>query len=296
MNSIQAFDRKDDMSETVSSVRGIGTITPTAAPLYVVNGELMEEGEASSIAPSMIKSIEILKDASATALYGSRATNGVILITLKNSLEDFITESDNSLDATYNIDLNYNILGDGTRQLIVLKEQTLPTVYKYYSAPKLDKSAYLLAEISGWENLNLLPGEANITIEGSYFGKSTIDPSSTQQILNLTLNEDKRVVVSRVKLQDFSKTRLFDKDKKQDFAYKLTVKNTKRTPVNMILKEQYPISMQKDIEVELLDTANAAINKELGVLTWMFPLKPGESRELIIKYTVKYPKDKIINL
>jgi len=305
-NSIQSFEKDMVMAESVAigygdqkktSVTGsVGEPKANTSPLYIVNGQVMEEWQANSIDPSLIKSVDVLKDASATSLYGARAANGVIVITLKNTVEDFVTESESSIDTSYDIDLKYDILGNGTEQLIVLKEQTLPTTYKHYSAPKLDKSAYLMAEISGWEKLNLLPGDANITFEGTYLGKSYIDPSTTQNVLNLTLNEDKRVIVNREKLQDFSKTKMFDKDKKQEFAYKITVRNTKKTAVNMILKDQYPISMQKGIEVELIETANAAINEEVGVLTWMFELAPGESKDFIIKYTVKYPKDKRINL
>lgn len=301
-NVIQSFDEEYlDLQESVvvgyaekKSVKE--DAKASASPLYIVNGEVMEEWQANSIDPSLIKSVDVLKDASATSLYGARAANGVVVITLKNTVEDFVTESESSIDTSYDIDLKYDILGNGTEQLIVLKEQTLPTTYKYYSAPKLDKSAYLMAEISGWEKLNLLPGDANITFEGTYLGKSYVDPSTTQNVLNLTLNEDKRVIVKREKLQDFSKTKMFDKDKKQEFAYKITVRNTKKTPINMILKDQYPISMQKAIEVELIETSNAAINEEVGVLTWMFELAPGESKDFIIKYTVKYPKDKRINL
>ncbi|MCD7971288.1 MAG: mucoidy inhibitor MuiA family protein [Candidatus Azobacteroides sp.] len=298
-NSIQSFSMEPVYAQNeISEEMILGDMAQgsSSTPLYVVNGQIMEEWEANTIDPNLIRNVEILNNESAISMYGSRAANGVVIITLKNSLEDFITESESSIDISYDIDLKYDILGNGTEQLIVLKEQTLPTVYKYYVAPKLDQSAYLLAEISGWEKLNLLPGEANVTFEGTYLGKSFIDPSSTQNTLNLTLNEDKRIIVKREKLQDFSKTKTFDKDKKQEFSYKITVKNTKRTPANMILKDQYPISMQKGIEVEVIEISNAAVNEEVGVLTWMFTLEPGETKEVLIKYTVKYPKDKKINL
>ena len=58
-------------------IRGIGTIN-NSDPLYVVDGFPM--GDISNIAPSDIESMEVLKDASATAIYGSRGANGVILV------------------------------------------------------------------------------------------------------------------------------------------------------------------------------------------------------------------------
>ncbi len=63
-------------------IRGIGSINSNAAPLYVVDG-MPYDGSISAINPADIESINVLKDAASTALYGSRAANGVIIITTK---------------------------------------------------------------------------------------------------------------------------------------------------------------------------------------------------------------------
>jgi TonB-linked SusC/RagA family outer membrane protein len=72
-------------------IRGFGSVNGNRAPLYVVDG-VPFSGSLNSINPSDIKSTTILKDATATAIYGSRGANGVILITTKNgsSTESFI--------------------------------------------------------------------------------------------------------------------------------------------------------------------------------------------------------------
>lgn len=64
-------------------IRGYGSITQDNSPLYVVDGFPMEDGMNNSINPSDIESINILKDASSTAIYGARGANGVIIITTK---------------------------------------------------------------------------------------------------------------------------------------------------------------------------------------------------------------------
>ncbi|KAA3702277.1 SusC/RagA family TonB-linked outer membrane protein, partial [Bacteroides salyersiae] len=66
-------------------IRGINTINTTTDPIYVVDGLVMDNfgGGFNSINLNDVASIEVLKDASATALYGSRASNGVVLITTK---------------------------------------------------------------------------------------------------------------------------------------------------------------------------------------------------------------------
>lgn len=64
-------------------IRGAGSITQDNSPLYVIDGFPTESSNANAISPADIESIDVLKDASATAIYGARGANGVILITTK---------------------------------------------------------------------------------------------------------------------------------------------------------------------------------------------------------------------
>ena len=67
-------------------VRGTTSINNSSDPLYVIDGIISSSG-LDGINPSDIQSMEILKDASSTAIYGSRGSNGVILITTKQGSE-----------------------------------------------------------------------------------------------------------------------------------------------------------------------------------------------------------------
>ncbi len=69
------------VKSTGVQVRGSASLTASNSPLYVVDGVPLASGNQSNINPANIKSMEILKDASAAAIYGSRAANGVIVIT-----------------------------------------------------------------------------------------------------------------------------------------------------------------------------------------------------------------------
>ena len=66
-------------------IRGVGTVTGDSSPLYIVDG--FEVSDISYLANQDIKSVDVLKDASASAIYGARAANGVILITTKEGRE-----------------------------------------------------------------------------------------------------------------------------------------------------------------------------------------------------------------
>jgi len=277
-------------------IRGTNPVNGNNEPLYIVNGNEMSPVEFSKINANAIKKMDVLKDAATTAMYGARGTNGVILITLKDGLDDYITVSDNELDVTFDIELPYDVPTNGKAQTAVLKQTEVPANYKFYAVPKLDKEVFLLAEIADWEKLNLLPGEANIIFEGTYIGKSFINPSSIQDTLNLTLGRDKRVVVKREKLVDFSSVKFLGSNKKQIFTYEITVKNNKKEAIDILVKDQYPISQDKDVVVELLESSAASINETTGVFNWQLKMAPGEIKKLKISYSVKYPKDRTLNL
>ncbi|MBL0358179.1 MAG: TonB-dependent receptor [Chitinophagaceae bacterium] len=76
-------------------VRGGGSITQSNDPLYIVDGVQVDNG-LSTISPQDIQSIDVLKDAAATAIYGARGANGVIIVTTKNGKQGKLTVSLNS--------------------------------------------------------------------------------------------------------------------------------------------------------------------------------------------------------
>ncbi|MEO0732857.1 MAG: SusC/RagA family TonB-linked outer membrane protein, partial [Bacteroidota bacterium] len=82
-------------------VRGFGSVNASATPLYVVDG-IIFSGSLSSINPSDVESITVLKDAASTALYGSKAANGVVLVT---------TKSGRSGKPTFNVSLSQGFTG-----------------------------------------------------------------------------------------------------------------------------------------------------------------------------------------
>ena len=215
------------------------------------------------------------------------------------TMDDYVVQTENQLNITFNIDILYSIPGNGKELNIELKNQEVPAVFKYYSAPKLDPDTYVLAEISEWQKLNLMSAMANITYDGNYVGETFIDASSTQENLTLTLGSDKRVPVKREKQQDYSSTKFMGSETKQVFSYKLTVRNNQNAPISMVLKDQYPKSTLKEIEVEFLskETTKPTFHLEdLGVVTWEFEMQPGETIIFDFAYSVKYPKGKKLNL
>lgn len=215
------------------------------------------------------------------------------------SIEDHIQQSEQALMLEFVIDLPYNISGNGKEQTISLaKKQVTDVDYKYQTLPKLDGSVYLTAELKNWEQLSLLDGIANITFGDTYFGQTYLNTSSTDAALKVTLGDDPQLSVKREKVAQMSKTKTAGQNKVVTQTYKITVKNNKRQAVKLSLQEQYPVSAAKEIQVSLEDNTTkwTANNTERGLLTYEFELAPGESKEVVVGYSVKYPKDWKINL
>ena len=208
-----------------------------------------------------------------------------------------LTQNENMLNASFDIEIPYDIASNSKPHSVTLKEFSQPANFKYYSVPKVDGDAFLMAEITNYDKLNLLPGEANIIFENSYVGKSFIDPNATTDTLNLSMGRDKKITIKREKVAEQTGVKFIGSSKKQTFTYEVRLRNGKKEAVNLLLKDQYPVSTDKDMEVELLAAEGAAINKETGVLTWKLKLEAGATQTIRISYSVKYPKDKnILNL
>ncbi len=80
-------------------IRGVGSINASNEPLYIIDG-IPQEGALNNLSPNEIESISVLKDASSAAIYGSRASNGVVLITTKNGVAG-------DAQITYNAQVGY---------------------------------------------------------------------------------------------------------------------------------------------------------------------------------------------
>ena len=104
--------------------------------------------------------------------------------------------------------------------------------------------------------------------------------------------------MKREKRMDFCSTKHVGNSTTVTQSYLITVKNNQTKDVKFTLKDQYPISADKDIEVKLIEhTPAATYNKtDRGVLTWDMDLKAGETRTFTVTYSIKYPKDRNINL
>lgn len=200
----------------------------------------------------------------------------------------------NQLNSDFEIGIPYSILSDGEEYQVDIQSFNLPAIYSYETTPKLDGDAFLTAQLTGWEELSLTAGSANVYFDGTYIGQSYINPAETEDTLTLSLGRDKRINIKREKLKEFSSTKLFGANKERSFMYEITIRNTKNVAAEILLKDQLPISQNKDIEVKTDLLSNGDYNSENGTVKWKLKLQPNETKKIRLGYTVKYPKGKQI--
>ncbi|MDX2303162.1 MAG: mucoidy inhibitor MuiA family protein [Microscillaceae bacterium] len=207
-----------------------------------------------------------------------------------------VTTQQNQTSVTFEIAIPYTIPTDGKTYTVEIKEHEVPATYEYYCAPKLDPEAFLTAKITDWESYNLLDGEANLFFEGSYLGKSFLSVQNLSDTLSLSLGRDKNVVVTRSKQKDFSRKRILGGDQIETRSWDIQLRNTKKQAIRITIEDQFPVSTNKEIEINRLEWSNAELKEDSGKLTWKFELKPNEEKKLNFQYEVKYPRGKVIVL
>lgn len=201
-----------------------------------------------------------------------------------------VAQVENRTSVNFEIMTPYSIKSGNKKFTLDMESYELSAFYEYYCIPKIEKDAFLQANILNWEKYNLLDGEANVFFEDTYIGKTLLDLRSASDTLQLSLGRDKKVVVSREKIKDFSEKRYLGKKKEETRAWKTIVKNNKSQEIKIILIDQVPVSTMDEIEVNILKQTGAKYNTENGEVKWEFKLQPSDKKELELRYLVKYPK------
>jgi len=191
----------------------------------------------------------------------------------------------------YEISIPYNIPSSNKVTRVKIQKHKLEASFRYYCVPKLDVDVFLQARITGWEELNLVPGNVNIFFEGTYVSKSYLNPNSFIDTLDISLGRDKSIIVKRVKVKDKNKKAFIGGSNKIQRSWEISVRNTKSEDVHLYIEDQIPLSRNKVIEVALLSKDGAKHNETNGKLSWEFDLKPKTTKKLEFSYSVKYPKE-----
>jgi uncharacterized protein (TIGR02231 family) len=214
----------------------------------------------------------------------------------KSSINSYTQQNENQLNTTFDIAIPYDIASNGKPHSVSLKEYTHPATYSYIAIPRIDPNVYLMAELTDYEKLNLLPGTANVMFENMLVGKTYINPNDATDTLKMSMGRDKMISIKRDKINDLSQTKILGSSKKQSLVYEITIKNNKKNGVTLSLQDQIPIATDKSMEITLDDHSGADVEKETGLLKWNVTVPAGTTQKIRFGYSVKYPKDKLVSI
>jgi uncharacterized protein (TIGR02231 family) len=212
------------------------------------------------------------------------------------SAANFTTVVQMLIAAEFKIDLPYSIPSNNDQHMVLIKQTDLATTFKYYAAPKLDPGVYLVAQMTKLDELQLIPAKANIFFDGSYIGETYIDPTRMEDTLNLSLGKDPNIVVKRTLLKKECKDKVIQDKRERTFAYSIEVRNSKSSPIDIVIQDQIPITQNTDITIESANLAKGRLNERTGVIEWSFNLKPKENKVIDFDYKIRHSKDKEINI
>jgi uncharacterized protein (TIGR02231 family) len=190
----------------------------------------------------------------------------------------------------------YSIKTNGERTLVDLKTYDIPAVYRYTAIPKLDKDAFLIAEISDWSQYSLLEGESNLYFEDGFVGRSILNAADLQDTLQVSMGRDRSIVLQREKVDQFSKKRTIGANVTETRGYEISLKNNKSQAVTLLVKDQIPVSVNSSIIVTPGELSGGKLDPLTGIVTWEITLAAGAQQKLSLQYEVKYPKTERIIL
>jgi uncharacterized protein (TIGR02231 family) len=201
----------------------------------------------------------------------------------------------NMMRIEYEIKLKYSIESDNKQHNVIIQTKSVPALYSYSITPKVEPDAFLMARVTDWEDMNLIAGTARVYFDNSYIGETHINPNNTNDTLQLNLGRDKSIVVTRTRVKDKTKDKIFSDNRVWTRTYDIVIRNTKNIPIRLIVEDQMPITKEQDIKIDYLEMANGQLNKDTGIITWDFNLSAKDTKKIRFSYEVKAPKDRTVN-
>ncbi len=192
----------------------------------------------------------------------------------------------------FSIDTPYSIPSDDKPYDVQMIEYPVDVTYTYSAVPKLSSDTYLMAGITNYSKYNLSDGLAKLYLNGTYMGDTHLDMGTTSDTMKISVGRDPDIIVKRKSIKKYTEKSFTSSYKKVKRAWEITVKNNKSYAVDLHLYDQYPVSTDSDIKVKLEEHLGATIDEDSGELKWKLHLEPKQTKKVIIKYTVKYSRDK----
>lgn len=210
-------------------------------------------------------------------------------------IEKYTSKVQNFSSVEFDISLPMNIASGGKRHYLNLRSEKVPTEFQLYLVPKLEKDAFVVARLTGWESLDLLTGQANIYYGNTYIGQTVVDPSILEDTLEVSMGRDRSVYVERKRTVSEVKKKLLENSKEYTAEYEIKIKNKNDGEINLVIEDHMPVSQNEKIVISST-YGGGKLNKSRGLLSWEIKLGSRGKETITYGYSIKYPKDETLSL
>jgi uncharacterized protein (TIGR02231 family) len=192
--------------------------------------------------------------------------------------------------ASFKIAVTSSVPSDNSPQRVPVTTATLKATPEYLTVPKRQAAAFLTSKVVNSSDFPFLAGAMNVFLDGTFVTTSSLRTVMAGEKFDLALGVDDGIAIKHKRVQKFTEdTGLTNSGKRITYEYLITVQNNKKTAERVIVADQVPLSRNEKVVVKLLSPdAKEVKPTDEGTLKWTLDLKPGEKRELTVKFTVEY--------
>lgn len=198
-----------------------------------------------------------------------------------------------TLSREYALQTNQTVASGEKPQTLLLHNDTTKAIFARYATPKMEEKVHFTALLPEWENLGLLETSCDVYLNNRYVSVSNIVTAGTGDTMRFAVGQDPNVMVSRKMVKSSpDKGGMLSKEITETATITLTLKNTKNESIEVNIKDQIPISNASDLRVVDVVTNGGVLDNQTGVVRWKVALQPKEQKQVVLSYSVKYPKEK----
>ena len=297
---------------TLSTARpGLGGSAPEISPWYVDVSRPVAYGKMMRSSMALDQSLAKVSAAPASLAFSNEALLADSSVIMPEEAEAQLAVAEVASAATsasFKIATPVTLASDNTPQRVPLGAATLAAELQYQATPKLQETAYLAAYVKNSSDLPFLGGSLNVFLDDTFVAVSRLATTMPGEKFTLNLGADEGISIKRKIVSRFTEdTGFTTRSTRTTYDILVTVTNNKRTSERIVVKDAAPLPRDEKIIVKLLAPAERDLLKPEdaaaqpprvgtardaeGKLTWRFDLKPGEKRELPLRFSIEHPSD-----
>ncbi|MCX7914336.1 MAG: DUF4139 domain-containing protein, partial [Thermodesulfovibrionales bacterium] len=163
----------------------------------------------------------------------------------------------------------------------------------YHAIPKLSQYVYLNSVFPNPFDFPIFMGKLNVYLDGRFVSSEQLNKTYTpNEDMLIPLGIDESIKIERKRVKKFTEyTGIVSKTEKIVYEYEITIKNGKTRDIALVVKDNYPVSLNEQIKVQLEAPSEkeAEISKD-GIITWKIKIEPKATKKLTLKFNIEYPK------